>query len=679
MLKKMIYYSFYFFYLFCFIHTDISIPQIFFPNLQDNDIAKIVLSLMDQTVNPCMDFYNFSCGNWLKNTQIPPDQGAYYRTFNSITDNNLEILKEIVSDSTLNKKTYTYYSSCMNMTKRNIIGNEPIQSILKNISSIKNIEDFFFMVGFLHGIGVTNILFNLVATPDGKKPSMNIAELGQSGIALYDRSLYLNPDEKLISLYSSHITKMFNLAGFNPNESEIKAKQALTFETAIAEIMIPNDQLIDPFKLYNKIDLNGLKKIAPNIPWNNYLTILGFPYITQITVDSPEYISNLSILMNNKTLESCWISYLQWETIHTWSVYLNEEFATENFNFFGKVLLGLKEQAPLWKTCSKATDQVLGDITGTLFAKKKFPSTSKEMAETMIQYIEEAMKEDLQTISWMDSKTREAALKKVSLVSNLIGSPINPDKYEDVTLTLDHYFFNTLELQSRAIKKTLSQIQKPVDKNQWYMTADTVNAYYTPLLNQMVFPAGIMQSPFFDQTYPWPMNFGGIGMVMGHELTHGFDNQGKDYDGKGYLIDWWQEETVKKFNEKAACVINQYSNFEVLPGIFINGNLTQGENIADMGGVKNSYHAFRRKIGNDYLKPSIVPGFTQEQLFFISFAQGWCALAKEEYIKRQVIVDPHSPARFRVIGPLINTPQFASAFNCPVGSFMNPPKRCEVW
>jgi putative endopeptidase len=321
----------------------------------------------------------------------------------------------------------------------------------------------------------------------------------------------------------------------------------------------------------------------------------------------------------------------------------------------------------------------LGELLGNYFLKEAFGQEGEKLASQILEGIENAMNEDLSTLQWMDPVTRKRALVKLSKVSNMIGGPSNPKNYSSVAIDPNDFFGNIIQGSSYAVDSQLEQIEKPSDKFQWGMTSPTVNAYYDPTRNQMVFPAGILQQPFFNSSFPPSMNAGGIGMVMGHELTHGFDNQGRDYDGDGVLTNWWEPATSAEFQKKVDCVINQYSQFEVLPDVYINGQLTQGENIADMGGIKNSYNSYSKQIGPDANSPSIVPGLSNIQLFFVAFAQGWCEKVTPEYLKVQVQTDPHSPARFRVLGPLINLPQFSQTFSCASGTPMNPTNRCEVW
>jgi putative endopeptidase len=476
--------------------------------------------------------------------------------------------------------------------------------------------------------------------------------------------------------YVVHISNMFQLLGESAANATADAQSVLEFETMIADFTLPPDALVDPFFVYNKIDLSGLAGLSPNIPWNMYLQGLGKQF-KQATVDVPPFFSNLSAILPNT--QQYWVPYLRWQVVNAFASTLSQAFVDENFNFWGKILNGQEKQSPRDETCIRFTDNALGELLGSFFLDQAFPGESRQMATGILQEIEAAMQADIEQIEWMDNTTRQRALQKLSLVSNMIGGPENPRNYSDVTVNPDTFFENVVSANIFMMQTQLDQIEQPADKDLWGMTPPTVNAYYDPTRNQMVFPAGILQQPFFNVSFPKAMNHGGVGMVMGHELTHGFDNQGRDYDGTGRLTNWWLPATSSKFDQKVQCVIQQYSQFEVLPNVYVNGKLTQGENIADMGGIKNSYNAFKTVIGNQADAPSIVPGLTNMELFFVAFAQGWCEKATDEALKNQVETNPHSPAKFRVLGPLINLPEFSDTFKCAQGTPMNPTSRCQVW
>jgi putative endopeptidase len=633
---------------------------------------------MNWTINPCDDFYTFSCGGWMTSTEIPPEDNVLTRSFSVIQKNNEAVLKAIVNDPTVDPKLQAFYSSCMNLTAIENNGLEAVYSLFDLIQQIDgDYDNLMAVVSMLHMSG-TGALFTPQVVIDSKNPTSNIFDIGQGGLALPDASYYFD-NEEMIAQYIQHIANMFELAtGVSVDQALALAAQVLEFETAIASITVSPDNLIDPFVVYNKFTFDQLQQLTPNLKWNSYLKGMGLNFrLNNVLVDAPAFLGNLSIVVAQYNND--WEPYLLWQLIHSIAPYGPKALVLENFNFFGKILSGKQQLPTRDTTCVRAVDASLGELLGKYYVQRAFPGASKTVASQMIQSIEDAMHQDLNSLSWMDDQTRSQALTKLSLIANMIGYPDNPRNYTDVPIQADDFLVNVLYSNANSFMRNLHKLKEPADRYEWEMTPPTVNAYYDPTKNEMVFPAGILQSPFFNLSYPLAMNYGGAGMVMGHELTHGFDNQGKDYDGTGTLRDWWQPQTEEEFDRRAQCVINQYSQFQPLPGVFVNGKLTQGENIADMGGIKNSFSAYTKLAGNQANAPSIVQGLTNGQLFFVAFAQGWCQKATDNYIKIHVKTDPHSPARFRVIGPLVNLPEFSQTFNCPAGSFMNPTNRCTVW
>jgi len=431
--------------------------------------------------------------------------------------------------------------------------------------------------------------------------------------------------------------------------------------------------------------------LSPNLPWDQFFSVLAVHNISMgenVTVTIKEFYGNLSQLV--PTMQSSWQPYLRWQILRQRATLLSKPIRDEYFNFWNKILRGQNQPADRDSICIEALDSNLGELLGLYYVQIAFSGASQQEVESILSGIIGAMNTNLQTINWMDDTTRQRALEKLTKVTHLIGSPSDPDTYKDLDIGNQH-FDNVQAAISRAYLAQLQSIGGKADKFEWEMTPPTVNAYYDPEKNQMVFPAGILQDPFFNDQFPDCMNYGGIGMVQGHELTHGFDNQGRDYDGDGVLEDWWLPQTSEKFDAKVQCMINQYSNFQIIPGVFVNGQLTQGENIADNGGIGNAFRAYRALVGDQVLNsPSIVSNLTNAQLFFVAFGQTWCEKATDDYYRVAVQTDPHSPAPFRILGPLMNFPSFAQTFSCPAGSYMNPqdpcgdtpPKttcRCSVW
>eukprot|EP01118_Nematostelium_gracile_P010954 TRINITY_DN3848_c0_g1_i1.p1 TRINITY_DN3848_c0_g1~~TRINITY_DN3848_c0_g1_i1.p1 ORF type:complete len:669 (-),score=183.66 TRINITY_DN3848_c0_g1_i1:1-1983(-) len=643
-----------------------------------NPIAQAILAAMNQTVDPCQDFYEFSCGTWIATTPMPGDQTRFDKSFSTIEKFNHQILLQILQNPTqYSQKLSDLFNGCLNTTLIDSLGWEPVDDLWVLGAEIDNIKDLFYVVGRLHASGVAAPLFSLSTVIDSGNPTINIGDFGQSGLALPYPALYSANDTNSIELrkqYLQHVTNMFAL--INDPNPPASAQNVIDFETIIASITVDPDELLNPFTVYNKLNVTGLAEITPNIPWEMYFMGLGFDF-EQATVDVPAYFANLSSVIESTS--SYWNSYIEWQVIHSMAPYLSSPFVKENFNFFGQILNGQKEPTPRSDFCIEVVDGSLGELLGKFFESLAFNGDSIQLAQQLLQGIEDAMKTNLENLDWMDSTTRQRALEKLSLVSNMIAGPTNPDDYADVNIDVTQFVWSIRNAMAYITQKQLSLIEQPAVKTAWGMTSDTVNAYYDPTRNQMVFPAGIMQQPFFNASFPPAMNAGGIGMVMGHELTHGFDDEGRDYDGTGRLTNWWENSTSVEFDARVQCVIKQYSQFEVIPGVFVNGKLTQGENIADMGGIKNTFHSFLKSNAATANETSIVPGFTNAQLLFISFAQGWCEIATDEALRNQVQTNPHSPAKFRVLGPLINLPEFAETFSCPSGSYMNPTQRCQVW
>jgi predicted metalloendopeptidase len=472
---------------------------------------------------------------------------------------------------------------------------------------------------------------------------------------------------------------MFQLLGEPEEAAKKHAGQVFNFELELAKVSRPRVEMRDPNKTYNKLDLDGLKKLAPALDWTRFLATTGYPSVKDINVSVPEFFQGLEKQVTSTDPETL-RAYLRWHLLRATSPLLSKAFVDESFEFYGKKLSGQKEQQARWKRCVEATDQSLGELLGPEFVKLYFPGDSKAIAKDLIGRIEAAFEKNLPSLTWMDDATRGRADGKLKALKNKIGYPDKWRDYSKLAVMKGEYFGNGMAARRFAFDYDANKIGKPVDKGDWGMTPPTVNAYYNANLNEMVFPAGILQPPFFDRNFPMAMNFGGIGMVMGHELTHGFDDQGRKFDPTGKLTEWWEPSVSAKFEERAKCVSDLYSTYEVQPGVTLNGKLTLGENIADLGGIKQAYVAYKKWAAeHPELDKPAVPGLTNDQLFFVGFGQTWCTIQTPESERMLVTTDPHSHAKYRVTGPLSNSPAFSSAFQCAEGTPMHRKDACEVW
>ena len=651
-------------------------------------VAESVKAAMDTKADPCQDFYQYACGTWRETTKLPADQVRWGRGFSEIAERNRNVNRTILEeaakfpgDDPNRQKLGWFYGACMDEAAVAAAGIKPIEGWMKEVGKVKNSKTLMATVGKMHGASIPG-LFGIGVEGDFKDPDTNIAQMFQGGLGLPDRDYYLSTtDDKKQKReqYVAFVAKMFTMYGEKPDAAQAMAQKILAFETQLATNSRPRAELRDPNKTYNKLDKVGLQNLTPKLDWDGYFKAMGHPEVTQINVAVPEFFQGLQSLADSSdpgTLQA----YLQWNVLRDAAPALTKAFDDEHFNFYGKTLAGQKEQQARWKRCVAQTDGALGDILGQEFIKKQFPGDSKKIARELIEAIQVAFTNNLPDLQWMDDTTRQRALGKKATLVNKIGYPDKWKDYSKLKIKKGDYFGNLVAAGRFEFEREAAKIGKPVDKTEWGMTPPTVNAYYNPLNNEMAFPAGILQPPFFLKDFPAAMNFGGIGMVMGHELTHGFDDEGRKFDSQGKLREWWEPSVSTKFDERAACIEKQYAGYEVQPGLNLNGKLTLGENIADNGGIKQAYAAYKAyEASHPGAEKPAVEGLTNDQLFFVAFAQTWCSLATPEIERVLVTVDPHSPPRFRVNGPLVNYDQFASTFQCPEGAAMRPASICEVW
>lgn len=639
---------------------------------------------LDRSADPCTDFYQFACGTWLQKTPIPADKPAWSRSFSVIADRNEAVLHQILEDAAagkasddVSKKIGAYYGACMDEAAVEAAGTKPLAPLFKLIKSVRDEKSLAKVVTELHRIRIWPI-FDIADTQDAKDATQVIAEIDQSGLGLPDRDYYVKDDAKskeLRAKYEAHVERMFTLAGIKGKAAKKATADVMRIETALAKAAKTRVERRDPTTMYNRLDRDGLDKKAPKFPWGEYFKGLGFPALKDVNVTSPAYVEKAVALMSEEKASS-WQSYLTWTVVRSTAPLLSKAFVDEAFNFEAAIT-GQKEQRPRWKRCVAATDGALGDLLAQPFLKQSFAPESKEATERYVQEIVAAFTAEIDKLDWMDAPTRAKAHEKIKAMAYLIGYPKKWLSY-DFDVKAKSLFENALAARTWDQKRHLSKVGKPVDREAWQMSPPTVNAYYDPQLNHMVFPAGILQPPFFSPTAAIAVNLGGMGMVVGHELTHGFDDQGAQFDAHGNLSNWWTAEVGSRFKAKTDCVVDQYGAYETLPGVKLNGKLTLGENIADGGGVKLAFHAYRamRKDAPEVVKAE---GFTEDQQFFLGVGQSWCFKQSDELARLRAQVDPHSPARFRVNGSLSNLPEFATAFSCGEGKPMRRANACSIW
>ena len=643
------------------------------------DDVGLSRAALDESADPCQDFYQFACGGWVEDTEIPADESRWVRSFSVIRDTNLEVLKEILENSDpkaedpVEAKLGTFYAACMDEAAIEAAGIDPVKPLIERAQSLKSRKDVNALLTELHQRGIW-VFWDISGVQDFKDATQVIAFLDHAGLGLPDRDYYFDEDKKdILEKYQAHVSRMFQLAGYPEARAKAAMEQVLRIETRLAEKSWKRVERRNPNNLYHPTEAKKLARTVSTFPWNRYFNRLDLADIDSLNVTKPEFFQEVQAILK-KTPPQRLQPYFVWHILQDTAPTLAKAFDEEAFSF-KQVLSGQEEQKARWKRCVEATDQALGELLAQPYIERRFAGDSKTAAESYVQAISEAFSRNLEKLPWMDETTKERAEAKREKVAFLIGYPPKWKTYD--FQVGDAYAANALKASAWKVQDDLSQIGTPVDRDRWYMTPPTVNAYYSPLKNQMVFPAGILQPPFYSIDAAVPVNLGAMGMVVGHELTHGFDDQGSRFDAFGNLENWWTEGVKKDFEKRLSCVEEQYAQYEPLPGLNLNGKLTLGENVADMGGVKLAFKAYQAlREGKEPVKAG---GFTEDQQFFLATGQIWCAKVREEEARNRVQNDPHSPPRFRVNGSLQNLPEFAEAFSCEPGTPMNPKDRCEVW
>ncbi len=653
------------------------------PLTKNVSLAEVGLdaAAMDRSQSPCEDFYAFACGTWLKNTPIPADRGQWTRSFSEIDKQNDETLKAILEGAASAsepglKKLGAYYAACMDESAIEKGGLLPLKKQLDVIRAVKSEESLRAALLELQKVDVTVPLHTGVEQ-DMKDATRMIFAIDQGGLGLPDRDYYLKDDAKSTALretYTAHLERMLALLGEKTADAKQGAQAILRLETELAKVSKSRVERRDPNSLYNKVDRETLRKLAGSFPWDKMFAALGKEDVQEINVTSLPFIEGVGALIRTQKAET-WRPYLSYHLARSMANALPKAFADEAFTLT-KALSGQKELEVRWKRCVASTDHALGELLAQPFLERRFGPSSKAATEQMVGEIRKAFGAGLQKLDWMDEATRVRAEEKMNGMAFLIGYPSKWKSYD--WPVGGSYAANVLASRQAEIQREMAKLGRPVDRDEWYMTPPTVNAYYDPQKNQMVFPAGILQPPFYDPAASVAVNMGGMGMVVGHELTHGFDDEGSQYAADGNLHSWWEPATRERFEARTQCIGDQYAAYEPVPGVKLNGKLTMGENIADNGGVKFAFEAYR-SMRKDAPERLVADGFNEDQQFFLAVAQAWCTNSTEEIQRMRAATDPHSPPRFRVNGALSNQPEFWKAFSCEPGSTMRPRNACAVW
>jgi putative endopeptidase len=651
-------------------------------------VPRFSVDYMDRTTDPGADFYQFAVGNWVKNNPVPPDKSRW-ASFTELQEQNWRSLRQMLeaaaADKTIPAKTPrgevgNFFASAMNTNRLEELKFAPIADDLRKIEAIHSTKELFALLADFHKRGIGGI-FGAGVGPDAKNSSIYAFGLHQGGLSLPDRDYYLAESfATQRAAYREHVAKMFTLLGDTPEEATNNAATVFDLEKRLAEASRKRVDLRDPNKNYNKFTRADLLARSPAIPWKAYLTSSDLEAPPYVIVGQPEFFEAANDLLRERPLAE-WKTYLRWHLLHASAPFLHHDVESEDFAFYHKTLTGQMEPEPRWKRATGVVDRSIGEALGQLYVEKNFPPEARKRMAELVENLKAVFRDHLTKVDWMTEATRAKALAKFERFTQKIGHPDKFRDYSTIEIRRDDYLGNIRRAAAFESLRDIRRVGKPVDRTEWEMTPPTVNAYFNPSQNEIVFPAGILQPPFFDVTMDDAVNYGAIGVVIGHEITHGYDDQGRKRDADGNLSDWWTENDAKAFEERAQKVVDEYNAFEALPDLHVNGKLTLGENLADLGGVSIAYDALERALEKTPAKRKKLDGFTPEQRFFISFAQVWRTNTREAEMRRLVTVDPHSPGKFRAFGPLVNFQEFYDAFGITKNARIWRPEelRAKVW
>jgi len=641
------------------------------------------VSSMDKSVDPCEDFYTYACGNWMKKNPIPADQ-SNWSAYSKLQDETLLQLRGLLESvsvqdpkrTSVQQKIGDYYASCMDEKAVETAGVTPLRPVLQEIETLHSKDELPDLASRMAAEGV---LFEFGSQQDFRDANQVIAGLDQGGLGLPDRDYYLKEDAKsqdLRKAYIAHVQKMFELLGDKPQAASQEAQTVMRIETALAKGSLTRVERREPKNLDHKMTSQQLAALSPSFRWNQYFAKVGLGPVQSLNVATPEFFKIMEAEVKSEDLAN-WKTYLRWHLVHANAPYLSSPFVNANFDFYSKTLRGVEQIQPRWKRCVNYVDNDLGEALGQAYVEKYFSPEAKQSALKMVREIEGAMEQDMKSLSWMSDATRQRALEKLHTMVNKIAYPDKWRDYSKLEIIGGDEAGNVVRARNFEFQRDLHKIGKPVDRGEWGMTPPTVNAYYDPQKNDINFPAGVLQPPLFDANSDAAPNYGNTGGTIGHELTHGFDDEGRQFDAQGNLRDWWTPEDEKAFLQRTGCISDQYAQYTIVDDIKINSKLTLGEDVADLGGLILAYVAWKTDTQGQNLQP--VDDFTPEQRFFIGYGQSWCTNERDETKRLRATVDPHSPEKYRANGVVSNMPEFQQAFHCKPGSAMVRQNACRVW